>query len=326
MKELREVQVGTENIVGLADCIVRGGILPERESELNRSVRVHHNVVVEGGTYAENLEIDDGPCEFRNAVYVNNELHVKTSAKETIVFRKAVASADTVSAFVTSGRVLFGADINADVVRLKNCYVGGSIFGGKVELENCVVVGGAFASNRLSLANTMVGTFHAPSVSLAGVCNLLYPTAFSVEPMQVLPGAELWCLALADLGALFKGDAEKPDTGRIAMDPVSDAQRTDLVGEDGSKMLVRSYSVATRVLASDITNPEKFENHFLLSAGALGTQMLKSYTLVRENGERSAELTIENIADFLFRVSSGAVRVQELDGHVSFQELRERFG
>ena len=68
MAELREVQIGGENLVGLANCRVRGGILPERASELSRSVRVEGNVVVEGGVYAEALEIDDGPAEFCNAV------------------------------------------------------------------------------------------------------------------------------------------------------------------------------------------------------------------------------------------------------------------
>ena len=326
MAELREVQIGTDNLVGLADCIVRGGILPERSKELARSINVKGNVIVEGGTYAEGLEIDDGPAEFRSAVYVNKELHVMTSATQPIIFRKAVASADTVSAFVMNGRVLFGADINAETVRLKNCYVGGSIYGTDIELENCIVLGGVFAARRASMTSVMVGTFHAPEVFLAGVSYLLYPTAFSVEPLTSLPGTELYNLALADLGALFKQDEEDPESGKIRMDLTADAQRTVLVDEDGSKILVNSYSVATRILASDLASPDRLENHFLLSAGALGTQLLKSYSLGKADGSRSADLTIENIADFLFDVLSGKVAVRDLDSHISFQELREKFG
>lgn len=323
--ELKEVQIGAENLVGLKDCIVRGGILPTKSSELLRSVRVESNVIVEGGTYAEAIEIDDGPCEFRNAVYVNRELHVKNSAKRLIVFRKAVASADTIAAFVMSGRVLFGADINASTVRLKNCYVGGSIFGTSIELENCVVVGGVFASRSLSMVNVMVGTFHSHEAELAGTNYLLYPTAFSVEPLRALPGAELYCLALADLGALFRRDAELCESGKIRMDLAADAQRTVLVDDDGSNVLVNSYSVATRVLATDLANPEKLENHFLLSAGALGTQLQRTYTLNCDDGGKSAPLTIENISAFLFDVLEGGVLVRDLDAHVTFSELQERF-
>ena len=325
MTKLREVQVGKDNLVGLADCIVRGGILPERSSELSRSVRVQGNVIVEGGVYAEALEIDDGPTEFRNAVYVNRELHVKNVATKLVIFRKAVASGDTVSAFVMSGRVLFGADINASAVRLKNCYVGGSIYGTDIELENCVVVGGVFASHTLSMTDVMVGTFHAPEVSLGGTSYLLYPTAFSVEPMQVLPGTRLYNLALADLGALYKGEEEQPESGKILMDLAADAQRTVLVDDGGSNVLVNSYSVATRVLASDLADPERLENHFLLTAGALGTQLQRTYALNKSDGSKSADLTIENISAFLFAVLEGRVTVRDLDSHVSFEELRERF-
>ncbi len=326
MAKLKEVQVGTDNLVGLADCVVRGGILPERASELSRSVSVRGNVMVEGGVYAEALEIDDGPTEFKNAVYVNKELHVKTDATKPITFRKAVASADTVSAFVANGRVLFGADINATSVRLKNCYVGGSIYGADVELESCVVLGGVFASRRLYLSHVMVGTFHAPETELNDVNYLLYPTAFSVEPMRVLPGAELHCLALADLGVLYKGEEESPESGRIRMDLDADAQRTVLVDDDGTNILVNSYSVATRVLASDLADPTKLENHFLISAGALSTQLLRTYALNKADGSQSADLTIEHIAAFLFAVLEGRVAIREMDSRVSFAELKQKFG
>jgi len=326
MRELDEILIGKENMLGLSDCTVRGGILPERSSQLKRSVHVEGNVVVEGGVYAEALEIDDGPTEFRNAVFVNKELHVKTVAKDPIVFRKAVASADTVSAFVMAGRVLFGADINANVVRLKNCYVGGSIFGCNVELEDCVVLGGVFASGKVAMSNVIVGTFHAPSVELNGQNFLLYPAAFSVEPLIALPNTRLSCLALADLGALFKGEPEDRESGKIEMDLSADAQRTVLVEEDGSNILVHSYSVASRILASDLAHPGRLENHFLITAGALGTQVLKTYTLVREDGGRSEDLTIENIASFFFEILSGRLSVRELDSRVSFEELKDRYG
>ena len=325
MSERDEILIGNDNLVGLSDCTVRGGILPERSSQLKRSVKVQGNVVVEGGVYAESLEIDDGPAEFCNAVFANKELHVKTTAKGTIVFRKAVASADTVSAFVMTGRVLFGADINASVVRLKNCYVGGSIFGADIELEDCIVLGGVFSSGKAAMSNVVVGTFHAPSVELFGINYLLYPTAFSVEPMVALPNSRLYCIALADLGALFKGEAEDPESGKIEMDLAADAQRTVLVDEDGSNILVNSYSVASRVLATDLANPERLENHFILTAGALGTQVLKTYTLAKEDGQRSEELTMENIASFLFKIQDGTIPIRDLDSHVTFEELRERY-
>ena len=326
MSELREVRVGLDNMDRLANCIVRGGILPEKAVDLKRAVRIDGNVVVEGGVYGDAIDISEGPAEFKNAVFGKREIHVLNTAKETVIFRKAVASVDTVSALVLDGRVIFGADINAPTVRLRNCYVGGSIYADSIELENCVVLGGAFGSNSLSVAHSIVGTFHAPEVSLAEDNYLLFPAAFSVEPARPLPNSKLYSLTLADLASLFRGDAESPESGKIQIDFENDAQHTVLVDdEDSSKVLVNSYSVATRVLASDITSSDRFGNHFLISAGALGTQVLRSYTLSTAEGDASDELTVENIADFFFRILSGTVPVRDLDGTVSLDELKEKF-
>ena len=156
--------------------------------------------------------------------------------------------------------------------------MGGSIYGADIELDNCVVIGGVFASKSLALSDVMVGTFHTPDADLNGTNYLLYPTAFSVEPMRVLPGATLHCLALADLGALYKGEKELPQSGQILMDLSADAQ------------------------------------------------LQHTYALNRKDGVRTPDLTIENISKFLFAVLQGRVKVRDLDGRVTFSELKERFG
>jgi hypothetical protein len=144
--------------------------------------------------------------------------------------------------------------------------------------------------------------------------------------MSVLPGAKLYCLALADLGALYKGEVESPESGKICMDLTADSQRTVLVDDEGANILVNSYSVATRILATDLASPEKLENHFLLSAGALGTQLQRTYALNKTSGGKSEDLTIENISAFLFDVLEGKVVIRDLDSRVTFAELKERFG
>lgn len=67
---------------------------------------------------------------------------------------------------------------------------------------------------------------------------------------------------------------------------------------------------------------DKLENHFLIKAGALGSQILKVYSLTKEDGTKSDELTIQNIADFFFKILSGEISVQELSGEISYAELK----
>jgi hypothetical protein len=324
MKEMTEIRVG-ESIVGLKDNLVKTAILPKTSGELERDVNIQGNVTVEGAVYAKNLIIDSGPVEFQSAVYAHNELHVKNDAADSITFKKAVASSNSIVAILLKGQCIFGADINAAGVKLKNCMVAGSIFANEIQLENCVVLGGCFASRKLSLQNVVVGTFNAPEVSAGGLNHLLYPTAFSVEPMSCLPGTEFYNITLADLGALFKNEAEKPNTGKIRLDTAADSQRTVLVDESDTKTLLHSYSVASRVLVSDLLNMENLENHFLIISASLGSQILKTYSLQKEDGSKSEDLTLENIAAFFFKVLNGTVQIRELNDAISFDELRQRY-
>lgn len=141
---------------------------------------------------------------------------------------------------------------------MKNCMVCSSIYGTEVQLENCIVLGGVFSSRSLTLTGCMIGTFNSPEVNASGINYLLYPTAFSVEPMSFLPGTEFWNLSLADLGSLYK-EEEKPNTGKIKIDFENDTQRTVLTDDNGTQTLINSYSVASRVLVSDLIDMEKME-------------------------------------------------------------------
>ena len=324
MKEMKEIRIG-ESIVGLKDNIVKTAILPKSSGELDRDLHIQGNVKIEGAIYAKNMIIDSGPAEFLSAVYAHNELHIKNDAIDIIIFRKAVASSDSVVALLLKGQCIFGADINAVSVKLKNCFVAGSIFANEIQLENSVVLGGCFATKNLVLQNVVAGTFNAPEISAGGINYLLYPTAFSVEPMSCLPGTEFYNITLADLGSLFKNETEKQLTGKIRIDVEADSQRTVLVDGEGAKMLLHSYSVASRVLVSDLLNMEHLENHFLLVSASLGSQILKTYSLHKEDGSKSEDLTIENISEFFFKLLSGVVQIKELSESVPFEELRQRY-
>jgi len=324
MNELKEIRVG-ESSVGLKDNLVKSAILPKTSAELDRDVNIQGNVILEGAVYAKNLIINSGPAEFKNAVYAHNELHVKNDASDTVQFVKAVASSGSVVALLIKGRCIFGADINAVNVKLKNCFVAGSIFANEIQIENTIVLGGCFASKNLTLHNSVTGTFNAPDVSAGGINYLLYPTAFSVEPIALLPGTEFYNITLADLGALFKNESEKPNTGKIRLDIEADSQRTVLVDDSDTKTLIHSYSVASRVLVSDLLNLDDLENHFLIISASLGSQILKTYSLQKTDGGKSDDLTLPNIADFFFKIISGAVQINNLSGSVSFNDLRQKY-
>ena len=324
MKDINDKDFG-QNTITLRDNRVATSIIPRTNAELDRQVIVDSNVLVEGSTYAKFLEISNGPAEFRKAVFADKELHIKSDAKDLIYFVKSVASSQSVASLLTAGRVIYGGDINAPTIKLGNCFVCGSIYGTEIQLENCIVLGGVFSSRNLTINNCVIGTFNSPEVNASGINYMLYPTAFSVEPMSLLPGTEFWNLSLADLGSLYKEEEEKPNTGKIRLDFTNDTQRTVFTDDNGTQTLINSYSVASRVLVSDLIDMEKMENHFLIISASLGSQILKTYSLTKANGEKGPELNVKDIAEFLFNILSGKIQIREIDGTVSFDDLKKNF-
>lgn len=324
MEDINDKDFG-QNTITLRNNRVATSIIPRTNAELDRQVIIDTDVLIEGATYAKFLEISNGPAEFRKAVFADKELHIKSDAKDLIYFVKSVASSQSVSSLLSNGRAIYGGDVNAPTVKMKNCIVCGSIYGTEIQLENCVVLGGVFSSRTLVLSGCMIGTFNSPEVNASGINYLLYPTAFSVEPMSFLPGTEFWNLSLADLGSLYKNEEEKPNTGKIKIDFENDTQRTVLSDENGTQTLINSYSVASRVLVSDLIDMEKMENHFLIISASLGSQILKTYSLTKSNGEKGPELNVKDIAEFFFNILNGKIQIKEIDGKVTFDELKKNF-
>ncbi len=319
MKELKEIRING-NHISLDGNKVKGGILPEKIAELQRTVTIEADTVVEGPVYANKLTVSSGDTEITGAVFSQNEIYVNSSAKGNILFRKAVASARGVASRALDARVSFCSDINAKEVSLANAFVAGSIYADDITLENCVVVGGVFAANSINMKDCMIGTFNAPLITADGTIQMFLPTGFSQEPIIRTPGTRFFNLALADLGGLFREKKQTADSGKIPMNLDADEVKTTLVDENTRKTL-HTYTVVGKVLASDMLDTDKFQNHFLLTAAALGPQLLKTYDLGIGGDGAARPLTIENIRTFLFDILNGKIDIQPIEGTFTMGEL-----
>lgn len=318
-KELKELRFDTMEII-LKDNLVRGAILPQKIAELNRNIILEDNVVVEGALYAKRIEVRGGDVEVNGAVFAQNEVYVASDAKGNVIFRKTVGSSDSVVSRAPNCKPLFCCDINAKTVALRNAYVAGSIYADEVTLENCVVIGGVFASQEASFNNCIIGTFNTPRVKLDGTVQLLLPSAFTIEPAAVGPNTKLYNLTLTDLGALYKGNQQDPRSGRIPMNLETDEVKSTLTSDDMQRTL-RSFTVIGKVLAADMVDIDRFQNHFLLTAAALGPQLLKTYDLGDTKDGKKAELDELSIRDFFFDILDGKKEIRELDGRFSLADM-----
>ena len=324
MKELKELRFNEINIQ-LKDNLVKGSILPEKISELNRTINIQGDSIIEGAVYAHKLEIQQGNTEIQGAVFTQLELYINSDAKGKISFKKSVGSANSVVSRAMNCELTFHSDINAKTVTLYNSFVAGSIFADEIILQNCVVIGGVFATQSIDITNSIVGTFNSPSVKAAQQLSLLLPSAFSIEKIITIPGTKVFNLSLADLGSLYKGSKQSVNSGKIEINVDTDEVRTTLTNEETQKSL-RCYTVVGKVLAADLFDTDKFQNHFLITSASLGSQLLKNYDMgVNDKGEL-VTLTFDRIRDFFFQILLGKIDVQEINGTFDISEITGKFG
>lgn len=319
MKELKEVRFNESEII-LQDNLVRGSILPEKIAELTRNIIFKGENVVEGPVYANRMEIRQGEHQVHGATFVQQELYVNSDAEGSVEFRKCVASANSIVSRAAGCEMTFYSDVNAKSVTLYNAFVAGSIYADEINLDNCVVIGGVFATQEVVLRNTTVGTFNAPTVRVSGVINLLLPSAFSIEKLAAPADTRMYNLSLADLGALYKGEEQSASSGKISMDVNADEVKTKLADEQVQKTL-RSYTVVGKVLAADLLDTDKFQNHFLLTAASLGSQLLKTYDFGADKDGNPIRLDIPTIRKFFFGINTGKIEVKEMDGTFNVSDI-----
>ncbi|MDR1181416.1 MAG: hypothetical protein LBL13_05525 [Bacteroidales bacterium] len=319
MKELKELRFN-ETDIHLQDNLVRGSILPEKVAELNRNIIFKGNNVIEGPVYGHRLEIQQGDLEIQGAVFSQFELYVNSEAKGNIAFKKSVGSSNSIVSRAANCDLVFYSDINAKIITLYNAFVAGSIYADEIILENCVVIGGVFATQQIDLKNCIVGTFNTPSIRIEGTVNLLLPSAFSIEKILAAAGTKFYNLSLADLGSLYKGLPQSQNSGKIEMNIATDEVKTKLANEEVQKTL-RSYTVIGKVLAADLLDTDKFQNHFLLTAASLGSQLLKTYDMGVDKDGKPVALTFKRIRDFFYDVLNGKIEIQTIDGKFDISQI-----
>lgn len=323
MKELKELRVYNDTLV-LDDNDVKGSILPKVVSELDRDIVFKSDNIVEGAVYAKKINFMSSNVEIQGATYAELEVHVESDAEGQAVFKKSVGAVESVVSYARNFRIQIMGDVNSRTVKLYNAYVSGSIFADEIILENCVVIGGVFGTKSVEIRSSLVGTFNSPSVILGGTTYLLLPSAFSFTPIETTPGTRMYNLTLADLGSLYRKSEQMNNTGRILMDLTSDEVRSTLTDEN-QQVSVRCYSVAGKVLAADLLDSDKLQNHFLITAASLGHQLLRSYDLGSNEDGSKAVLTPSKIADFFFDIVNGKIEIQDISGEFSMESIKETF-
>jgi hypothetical protein len=97
------------------------------------------------------------------------------------------------------------------------------------------------------------------------------------------------------------------------------------LSNDDVQKTIRSYTVIGKVLAADLLDMDKFQNHFLLTAASLGSQLLTNYDLGMDKDGKTAVLSVEKISSFFFDLLHGKIEVQQMEGKFDINQITGRF-
>lgn len=61
MNTMNEIRFG-DNLAVLKDNIVKTSILPQKNAELTRNLKLQGNVIIEGGVFSNTIDIENGPA------------------------------------------------------------------------------------------------------------------------------------------------------------------------------------------------------------------------------------------------------------------------
>ena len=95
--------------------------------------------------------------------------------------------------------------------------------------------------------------------------------------------------------------------------------------QDDTQRTIRSYSVVGKVLAADLLDMDKFQNHFLLTAASLGSQLLKDYNIGVNSKDEIVSISFERIKNFFFDILNGKIIIQDVNGKFSISDITGMF-
>lgn len=192
----------------LQDEVYSDSIIPFLKKELKRKVDISGRVTIKGGIYCQNLEIDAGDIFIQKSVFTEEGILIKGKKGGMVWFNSPVACNHSILV-EERGEMLvrFGKTIKSSSINLYNTIVYGNVIGDSIILKNSVVLGGVFCKNKLTIDNSIVGTYHCNELIHHNNMGILFPMAISDKQPElsenvfmVIPGS----FSNGNPGALYK--------------------------------------------------------------------------------------------------------------------------
>lgn len=162
--------------------IISDSIMPKVKKELSRNVKLYGKTIVEGALFASELLIEGSFVYIGKSVNANDSIIIKSKDDSMLWFNSIVNAGHSIMVERQGeGRVRFSNAISSQKINLSNAIVYGNIFCDDLILEDCVVLGGVFCQNKLTVKNSIMGSYDAGKITIESDSGLILPFGISDE-------------------------------------------------------------------------------------------------------------------------------------------------
>lgn len=178
-----------------------GAIFPTKVMELNREVYLHDGADVTGALYAHSLYVRGGHVSVSRSVVVKNSLKISLETAGLINFKSSLSVGRSlyIENLSEDNYIRVRGDVHLQNANMKNMIVYGNIYGHHIHLENTAVLGGIFATGRVTVQNSLIGTFLAQQAELRKGTTLWLNNGIGVQGLELAEEIRGFSFSLPEL-------------------------------------------------------------------------------------------------------------------------------
>jgi hypothetical protein len=172
--------IKNDNIFILDNEIYGASVMPSVRTEMSRNVEIIGDVEVLGGIFGKSISVKANNVYVKGPVHASDSILIKCINKGSIWFNSVVnAEHSIIVEQDLESYVRFSNTISSQMININHAVIYGNIFCKEIIIRNSIVLGGIYCEKKLTVDNSIIGTYSTSMLNQVGPFALFLPFAAS---------------------------------------------------------------------------------------------------------------------------------------------------